>query len=168
MKRITLMLALFAFGFLVLGTTDASARWHRHGPKGGDAAGIGAGFIRSLDRMDLSVDQKRQVASVLKSHREEIAQEMTSAAEARAALRKAMQAPVYSDEDVKAAARTMATQHERMILLKATIMNEVRSILTPDQNERIQEFAGRRMGRFQGTVDSRLSAMDRWIAEHSE
>jgi Spy/CpxP family protein refolding chaperone len=54
------------------------------------------------------------------------------------------------------------------ILLKATIMNEVRSILTPDQNERIQEFAGRRMGRFQGAADSRLAAMDRWIAEHSE
>jgi Spy/CpxP family protein refolding chaperone len=117
MKRITLMLALFAFGFLVLGTTDASARWHRHGPGGGDGAGIGAGFIRSLDRMDLSVDQKRQVASVLKSHREEIAKEMTTAAEARAALRKAMHAPVYSDEDVRAAARTMATHHERMILL---------------------------------------------------
>ncbi len=47
-------------------------------------------------------------------------------------------------------------------------MNEVRSILTPDQNERIQEFAGRRMGRFQGAADSRLAAMDRWIAEHSE
>jgi Spy/CpxP family protein refolding chaperone len=69
---------------------------------------------------------------------------------------------------VKEAARTMAAQQERMILLRAKIMNEVRSILTPDQNERIQIFAEKRSGRFQGAADSRLAALDRWIAEHSE
>lgn len=168
MKRISLMLTLLVLGFLALGATDASARWNRHGPMDGDGPGMGFGMIRMLERLDLSDDQERQIASLLKSHRDEIAREMADAAEARSALKSAMHASEFSEENVKEAARKMAAQHERMILLRARIMNDVRSILTPDQNERIQRFAEKRSGRFHGAVDSRMAAMDRWIAEHSE
>jgi len=168
MKRISFILALLVVGSLVLGSTDAMARRHHHGHMGGDGPGMGFGLIRMLDRMDLSADQERQVASVLKSHRDEIVKEAAAAAEAGSALKKAMHAPSFSEESVKEAARTMAAQHERMILLRAKIMNEVRSKLTPDQNEQIQRFTEKRSGRFQGAADSRLAAMDRWIAEHSE
>jgi Spy/CpxP family protein refolding chaperone len=168
MKRISFIVALIVLGSLAFVSTDAMARGHRDGRMGGDGPGMGFGLIRMLDRMDLSADQERQVASVLKAHRDEIAQEAAAAAEAGSALKKAMHAPSFSEESVKEAARTMAAQHERMILLRARIMNEVRAILTPDQNERIQRFAEKRSGWFQGAADSRLAALDRWIAEHSE
>jgi Spy/CpxP family protein refolding chaperone len=168
MKRISFILALAVIGSLALGSAEAMARGHRHGHMGGDGPCMGFGLIRVLERMDLSEDQEQQIASVFKSHRDEIAKEAAAAAEAGSSLKKAMHDPESSEESVQEVARTMAAQHERMILLKSKIMKEVRSVLTPDQNERIRRFAEKRSGLFQGAVDSRLAAMDRWIAEHSK
>jgi Spy/CpxP family protein refolding chaperone len=166
MKRNSFILALVVLGTLAFVGNDAMARGPRHGRMAGDGPGMGFGLIRMLDRMDLSQDQERQIAAILKSHRDEIAKVTATAAEAGSALEKAMNAPDYGEDSVKEAARTIAAQHERMILLRAKIMSEVRSVLTPDQNERIQRFAAQRSGRFQGGAECRLAAMDRWIAEH--
>ena len=170
MKRIALMLTLFTLTSAALGSTEALARGFGRGPMGGGGMGMGMGFgvIRMLDLMDLSEDQERQVSAILKSHREEIAQGMTAAAQAGSALREALHSAEFSEDNVKQAARAMAAQQEQMILLSARIRNEIRTVLTPDQNQRLQELAGKRAGRFHGAVDSGLAALDHWIAEHGE
>ena len=168
MKRSVLMMFVIVPVLAALGINDAMARGHRRGGMGGDGFGMGFGMIRMLERMDLSQDQKQQVASILKTHRDDIARTMTQGSEARAKLAEAMQAKDYSEAGVKDAAAAMAAHWEKMIVLRAKVMNELRSVLTPEQNEQLFEFPGRRGGRMQGATDAMLSNLDRWIAEHGK
>ncbi|MCU0573944.1 MAG: periplasmic heavy metal sensor [Syntrophobacteraceae bacterium] len=162
------MSAVLALALAALGISDAAARGYRHGGMGGDGPGMGFGMIRMLDRMDLSQDQKQQVASILKTHRDDIAKTMTEGSEARAKLRDAMQAKDYSEASVQGAAAAMAAHQEKMILLRAKVMSEIRLVLTPEQNEQMVEFPGRRGGRMRGATDAMISNLDRWIAEHGK
>ena len=168
MKRIAIMSAVFALALAALGISDATARGNRHGGMGGDGFGMGFGMIRMLDRMDLSEDQKQQVASILKKHRDDIARNMAEGSEARAKLAGAMQSKDYSETSVKEAAAAMAAHQEKAILLRAKVMSEIRSVLTPEQNEKMVRFPGGRKGRMQGATDAALSNLDRWIAEHGK
>lgn len=168
MKRIAIMSLVLALALAALGISEATARGHRHGGMGGDGPGMGFGMIRMLDRMDLSQAQKQQVAAILKTHRDDIAKTMTEGSEARAQLAAAMQAKDYSEASVRGAAAAMAAHMEKMILLRAKVMSEIRPVLTPEQNEQLAKFPGRRGGRMQGGKDAVLSNLDRWIAEYGK
>lgn len=167
MKRIAIMLALLALIFSAVGGTEAFARPHGRGHMGCGGPDMGFGMLRMLDRLELSRDQEHQVAALLKSHREEIGQLSSAMEQARSSLKEATLATEFSEENTKQAARAVAEQQEQMILLRAKVMNGIRAVLTPEQNERMQEVAGKRAGMMKGFVDSRLAALDSWIAEHS-
>jgi Spy/CpxP family protein refolding chaperone len=162
------MLALLAVSFAALGVTDALARHHGRGAMGGEGPDEGFGMIRMLDRLDLTQDQQGQVASLLKTHRGDIEQAMNDMAQARSSLWDAMNATEVSEENVKKVARVVADQHEQMILLRAKVINGMRRILTPEQNTRFQSLASKRGCRMQGFVETRMSALDQWIAKHGK
>jgi Spy/CpxP family protein refolding chaperone len=169
MKRVALMLALMA---LTLSTTGGSNAFARPFGCGGHmehfGPDMGFGMLRMLERMDLSDEQERQVAALLKSHREEIGQLLITLEQTRTALRGAMLATEYSEESIKEAARAVSEQQEQMILFRAKVMNGIRAILTAEQNERLMSFADGHADRMKGFMDSRLNALDSWIAKHSQ
>jgi periplasmic protein CpxP/Spy len=167
MKRLALMIIMAALTLSTIGGANAFARPHGRGHMGQGGPDTGFGMLRMLDKLDLSDEQERQVAALLKSHREEVGQLLGSMEQSWTALREAILATEYSEDAVKQAARSVSEQHEQMILLRAKVMNGLRTILTPEQNARLQDFADMRADRRKEFVDSRLTALDSWIAKHS-
>lgn len=172
MKRIALLSAVVFLALLSFAAPDATARGGHHGGMGWQGPCMGFGMIRKLERLGLSETQKQQVAAILKTHRDEIAGNLNEGVKARTKLRDALQSRDYSEAAVQEAASAMAAHQEKMILLTARVMNELRSVLTPEQNEQLAMFGvgrGARMGgRMQGATDAVLSSLDRWIAEHGK
>jgi Spy/CpxP family protein refolding chaperone len=168
MKRIALMLTLMALTLSTIGGANAVARPCGRGHMEQGGPDMGFGMLRMLERMDLSDEQERQVAALLKSHREEVAQLLGTMEQTRTALRGAMLATEYSEKGIKEAARAVAEQQEQMILFRTKVMNEIRAILTAEQNERLLKFTDEHADRMKGFMDSRLNALDSWIAKHSQ
>jgi Spy/CpxP family protein refolding chaperone len=166
MKKMTIVLALV---LAVVFTATAYANPHQRGcgRHGDGGIGMGFGFFRILNRLDLDENQKRQVASVLKSHRDEIGNVATGFAEAKEALMNAGAADEFSEDAVKQAARATAGQVEQLIVLRARMMNEIKRVLTPEQTSMLRGFKDKRAARMQDHIEFRLDALDKWIADHS-
>lgn len=168
MRRTAIIFTLLAVSFAVLGVTDAMARHHGRGGMGGKGPGGGFGMVPILDSLNLTEDQQSRVASVLKTHRDEIERAATDMAKAQSSLWDTMSATEVSDENVQKAARAVADRHEQLILLRAKVMIGIRQILTPEQNTQFQSLWSKRGCRMQGFADTRMSGLDKWIAEHSK
>lgn len=168
MRRSAVILTLLAVSFAVWGVTDALARHHGRGGVEGQGPDGGFGMVRLLDSLDLTQDQQSRIASVLKTHRDDIERARTDMAKAQSGLWDTLNAAEYSEENVQKAARAVADRHEQLILLRAKVMNGIRQNLTPEQNTRFQALRNKSVCRMQGYMDSRMSALDKWIAEHSK
>jgi Spy/CpxP family protein refolding chaperone len=121
-----------------------------------------------FDKLDLTADQKRDVAQILKSHREEIGKVAAGVSETKLAVKNAIHADEYSEATIREAAQNAGNQREQMAVLMAQILVEVKSVLTPEQKEVLLKMTEKRGGKSARFVESKLSALDKWIAEHGE
>lgn len=123
--------------------------------------------MRMLDRLDLSAEQKREIAPILAKHRDEIGRTLSGMTEARKALREAVTADEYSEASIRGAVQKLSEQEERAAVLGARILSEVRPILTAEQKDRLKTFASRHGGGKEGFADGRMKALDDWIAKQT-
>jgi periplasmic protein CpxP/Spy len=165
MKRMTVGLAALVFACACIGTVAAAAHDGGHG-SGRWERGFGMG--RLLHRLDLTQDQKRQVASILESHRGEIGNVATRLVQATENLLNATAAEPFSEDAVKQAAQAVADQQEQLIALRAGIFNEIKPILTPEQLTTLAQMRGKMAERMKNHVDVKLAALDKWIARHGK
>ena len=168
MKAMAILLSVFLFLFTAISSVEAVPRQARDGAHGGSGHGQTGDILKILNKLDLTPAQEKEVASILRKHREEIGDGATGMAEARMAFRDTMMAEEYSDAAVRQAAQGLGEQEEQFAVLIAQIMNEVRSVLTPAQKERMKKIRERRAAKMKNSAESKLSALDKWIAEHGE
>lgn len=169
MKKIRVVLLAMALILGSMGTVQAfpgdSGGHHRgHGP----GMGMGMGFPHMLQRLELSEEQEIQVAAILKRHRDEIGNAVKEMVDSRVAFMAAAGAQPRSEEAVKQAATRVGDAHVQMLVLRSTVMGEVREVLTSDQVGKIETFRSNLLARLEKGVDHRLSALDDWIMDHEE
>ena len=100
---------------------------------------IGRWMVLS-SQLDLSQDQKQQIASILKSHKAEIVQAVEPIVEKHRALREAVLAPNPDEKAIRAAADDLGHSIGDAAVLASKIRGEIAPILTDQQRQEIQDF----------------------------
>ncbi len=87
----------------------------------------------------LTADQKKEVASVLESHRDDIRAQMESSRDARRNMEAAVKEHGPDAPEASQAADQIGQIARDRALLTARILSEVRPLLTPEQLDRIED-----------------------------
>jgi protein CpxP len=149
MKRFaTRQLAPVAALLFALGATLASAQdAPRHAKMGGHGK-MGFGMMRGLARLDLTEAQKTQVKGIMESRKatfESLRERMRAD---REALDAAAEAQSPNPAAVGAAYLKVRENRETMRAEHRATMEQIRAILTPEQQEKFDTMKQRRKERF--------------------
>jgi len=93
--------------------------------------------LRGLkEELNLTPEQKAEIARILKAHREEIVRAVQDVHEKRRALMKEVRSDDYSERAIRRAARDLADAIGDASVLRARIRKEVRAVLTAEQRRK--------------------------------
>ncbi len=139
----------------LLGGTVLAAQ----GPGPGGQRGRGPGLWRGLGRgiasggrgaglalraLDLTDAQREQVRQLTEQHREQTRTLVERARAAGEAQRQAMDAPSFSEQQVRAAAQAFAEARTDLAVQQARLRSDVYALLTPEQQQRLQQLQAER------------------------
>ncbi|MGD9250985.1 MAG: Spy/CpxP family protein refolding chaperone [Desulfobacterales bacterium] len=155
-------LMVIAAGILVLSAATGAqwvhARGWGHGGHGG-----GFGGLKMLMHLDLSDDQKTRIRDMLPAYRAEKGARQDALQAMRAKMRDLMEAERFDENEVRQAFREMAPLMEDMAVLRAQFMHDLKSILTPEQIDRVKEKHMNRESRRGEHRRIRESMLDTWL-----
>lgn len=97
-------------------------------------------FFAMKSELNLTDDQKQKIREIVLQHKQEIAAVAKPLSEKHRALRSAAMADQSDDKAIRAAADDMAKSIGDAAILAAKIKAEVRTVLTPTQQQKVQEF----------------------------
>jgi Spy/CpxP family protein refolding chaperone len=133
------MALLFALGVTVASAKDAS---HRHGKMGGFG-------MRGLSRLDLTESQKAEVKRIMESRKATIESLREQIRADREALDAAAEAQSPNPSAVGAAYLKVRADREAMRAEHKATMDQIRSVLTPEQQQKMDTMKQKRMERFE-------------------
>lgn len=147
MKRIAIrQLAPAAALLFALGATVASAQddHGRHGKMGG-----GLGMMHGLSRLDLTDSQKAEVQRIMDARKATFESLRERARADWEALDAAADAQSPNPATVGAAYLKLRASREAMQAERKALMDQIRSILTPEQRDKLDAMKQERMRRFE-------------------
>ena len=97
-------------------------------------------FERMAETLELSEGQQAEVEALRVGHREEIEPMIEKARAARHAVGDLMRAYAFDEETVRKAARQAADTEVELMVTRARHHNELRSVLTPEQQEKAAQL----------------------------
>lgn len=108
------------------------------------ATGADGGLMleRAARRLDLTADQKSEIRAILAAHRNELDVELLAMKTARGALWDAIHAATPNDAAIRGAAAAVGKAEGELGVTRADIVQEVRAVLTPEQQAELEEMAG--------------------------
>lgn len=165
MKRLLMATVTMA---VVSGTAYAMPGDGFHGMMGGPGPGPAEGMLRVLMRLDLTDDQKHEVALILSKHRDEGKENREAFRKAMEALRSATEAEVFDEEAVRGAYKGVSAAGEEMAVHGAKVIAELRGVLTPEQRSVLEEHKTARQEKRRGRREQRASFLDEWIDMYSK
>jgi Spy/CpxP family protein refolding chaperone len=113
----------------------------------------GAMMGRMLDHLDLTGEQREQVDEILDRHHRQMTDQAELMRPARLALFDAIHAPVFDEATIRGAAADLAALEADGAVARASFIQEVHQVLTPEQLEQVREHietARDRHGEFMG------------------
>ena len=150
MKKL-LILTMVAGGLLAAGVVSTAAE--KHAPAADKAAhrarrrplrrlmAARAGRAMTLwAELDVTDEQRRQIASILLSHKDEIANVAKPVVEKHRALRAAVKAEKLDEKAIRAAAQALGQALADAAVLAAKVRADVAQVLTAEQLELIEKF----------------------------
>lgn len=154
--------ALFAIGTAALAGPGGPRARHR-GPMGGDGPDGPAAIERIAERLMLNDDQTARVLELFETHRVETRELRTTLREAREGLHAAVSAEAFDEAGVRDAAAAVASIEADLAVARATRLQGLREILTPEQFERLGDLRERRRERIDSARDERSPRARRGI-----
>jgi protein CpxP len=151
MKRLAIrqlapaMVLLFALGVTVASAKDG---YHRHGKMGGFG-------MHGLSGLDLTESQKAEVKQIMDSRKATIESLRERMRADREALDAAAEAQSPNPSAVGAAYLKVRADREAMRAEHKATMDQIRSVLTPEQQQKMDTMKQKRMERFEGRRDQR-------------
>ncbi|MCE5333897.1 MAG: Spy/CpxP family protein refolding chaperone [Desulfobacteraceae bacterium] len=140
---------------------DSGGNHHVKGGHGHPGMGM------ALKGLNLTEAQKKDIATILRTKRDEakgIADEMVAA---RKNLFTLVGAADYNESAVRQAAHEISRLHEEMLVLRAGAVHQVQGLLTPEQKQKWDVKRARFADNMQDRMDDRFEHLDEWINAHS-
>lgn len=138
-------------GGTVLGGTVVAAQGRGPGGPRGRGPGFGPGFGPGRPRaglalraLDLTDAQREQVRQFTQQHREQTRALVEHAHAAWEAQRQAMDAPSFSEQQVRAAAQALAEAQTDLVVQQARLQSDIYALLTSEQQQRLQQMRAER------------------------
>lgn len=145
-----------AGGTAVLAQEPPPGAPRMRGPGGPPPGGMMGGPMRGpgpmgdlgvpLQALNLSDDQKTQVQAVMQSHREQTQAVMQRVGPAREALQAAIEATPVDETLIRAKTAELAAVEADANVLRAKLRAEIFALLTPEQQEQVNQMKARRPG----------------------
>lgn len=167
-KILSIVLAATLFVSIAVASVQARPFGSGKGHGGDGRHEMSFAPVHLLCMLNLTDAQEREVATILSKYRGKIEEVATARAEAGKNLMDVTGADDFSETVIRQAAQKLAAQDVEAAVLRAQIMNEVKSVLNAEQKERLSCFRERRDHWMKPRPDKRLSDLDDWIAAHSK
>jgi len=97
-------------------------------------------FQRIVERLQLTPDQVQQVQQIVRRHQGELDTEIAAVVAARRGLFDAIHAESFSEPAIRAAADAAGRAESELAVTRGTIVQEVRAVLTPEQQSTAQQM----------------------------
>lgn len=101
-----------------------------------------------LERLDLTAEQEKAVQELFTKHHDAMLEGREQMCAARAALRDQIEAEELNEVAIREAAAAVAALEADRAVERARVHQQLRSILTPDQADQLQEMQREWRGRF--------------------
>lgn len=99
-------------------------------------------LLELRSELDLTTEQRHQVRDILVNHRAEIATAVKPVVEKRRTLREATLAANVDETAIRAAANDLGKAIGDAAVVGAKVKAEVRAVLNPEQQQKLDEFRG--------------------------
>jgi Spy/CpxP family protein refolding chaperone len=133
-------LAMAWLGSFALGTPVLASHDRAPNTAGGTAAHRRERFARAVQRLDLSIEQRAQVRSILERHRSTARSEREALRAVRRAQFEAVHSAAFDEERIRAAAADTARAQVDLVVTRARIASEMRALLTAEQRQELDEM----------------------------
>ena len=146
--RIVALITVVAL-FALAGAAVLAQRPGVRGPRGG-GPGFGPGGPQAgleLRALDLTDAQREQVRQLTQQQREQTRALLERARAAREAQRQAVEAIPFNEPQVRAALQALAEVQTELAVQQARIQSDVYALLTPEQQQRLQQVRAEREAR---------------------
>ena len=140
-RRWTLIAALALVTLFV--TLPVLAQHRRHHPAG--PMDEGARHARMIERLGLSDEQQEKVQAVLDEQKGQMKAGHEQLRDARMALRDKIHAEEFDEAGIREAAARVASAEADMAVARAAAAQQMRRILTPEQQEKARKMRERHL-----------------------
>ncbi len=123
--------------------------WAGHGYQGecpmmdGPHHGKGFGPMGMLKGLNLTSEQQTQVDGIMDQHKDQIQAMDEKINASRKALHEAIHNDVFDEQKIREASKSLAANKEEMDVLRARMLSEIRTVLTPEQAAQLKEMKNR-------------------------
>uniref|UniRef100_A0A7C4AGH8 Periplasmic heavy metal sensor n=1 Tax=Fundidesulfovibrio putealis TaxID=270496 RepID=A0A7C4AGH8_9BACT len=124
------------------------------------------GLVRMLEDLNLTPEQKKQVAAILVENREQARTMRQSMKQAHEAMRKVMDTTPGDEAAVRKAAQAMGRIGEDMAVRLGSVKARIDAVLTPEQKEQAARKREELTQRFKNRGDRGQKSLDEWIAKY--
>lgn len=123
----------------------------------------GFGLRAMFAMLDLTEDQKRDIAIILRDNRDAIEEAIGKVVDSRENLMSYVLSDVYDEAAVRAAYAEVAAAGEVAVLLRARLTADIRSRLTAEQLDTMDSFREDRKTRVRGIISRIRERVRSWI-----
>jgi Spy/CpxP family protein refolding chaperone len=151
MKRFSPLLTALALLALVVGSGLAPSAWARLPEQGADrAARFEAHLQGRLQQLGLNESQQSTVQTLERTHAKEVIRLKAEIATMRVDLRQLLRTDPVDLSRVKPALQAIAAKEADLRLAHITLMQDIRQVLTPEQQKQFRSLAVHRHAREEG------------------
>jgi len=119
-------------------------------------------------QLDLSDEQKQEIAAILKANKDELKADIASVIEARTALFETIHADVFDEGAIRAAAKSAGDAEAELAVLRAEIVQSVRAVLTPEQQQKLQELKASLKDRIESRIEQLKAKLEAWLLKQAD
>ena len=151
-----LALAIVFAGALAVGAMNFGGHSGFTGVKGSRILGL-----KTLIQLNLSDSQKSRILSIIEKYENDIESAKNNLREARHNIRAAIQAGEFNENAIRNAHRQAAPIKEELLVLGAKMKAEIKTVLTLEQLQLLEERKAERIEEIRGRFD-------RWFENHKD
>ena len=117
--------------------------------------------LKTLIQLNLSDSQKSRILSIIEKYENDIESAKNNFREARHNIRAALQAGEFNENEIRNAYRQAAPIKEELLVMGAKMMAEMKTVLTLEQLQLLEERKAQRIEEIRGRFD-------RWFENHKD
>lgn len=170
MKRFAAAMVVFAL--VAMAAVAAQAQEKGPAPEGMMSGPMvrgphhGKGFVAMLEGLNLSPEQKHQVAQILKDNRDQGKALRENMKKAHLEMREVMDKTPGDEAAVRKAAQAMAKAGEEMAVHMGKVKAQIDAVLTPEQKAKRAEMRAKFKERFKARMEKHHGELDAWIEQN--